>query len=105
MAELLECVPNFSEGRNTETIDAIAAALRSGRVECLDVQWDSDHNRSVFTLVGPASQIVDTVFQGIVVAVERIDLNAHQGAHPRLGAVDVVPFIPLLDTKMDVAVD
>lgn len=105
MAELLECVPNFSEGRDGETIAAIATALRSGAVQLLDVQSDIDHNRSVFTLVGERAALIDSVFKGVETALERIDLNHHQGAHPRLGAADVIPFIPLLRTEMTAAVE
>jgi glutamate formiminotransferase len=90
----LESVPNFSEGRDRGTIDAIGEALaRHARV--LDVHTDEDHNRSVFTLVGDESELQDALLAGIAVAVERIDLRRHEGAHPRVGAADVVPFVPL----------
>jgi len=102
--QLLECVPNFSEGRNHETIDAITSALRAEGVRLLDVQSDQDHNRSVFTAVGPSGPLQAAVFDAIRIAVERIDLRRHQGAHPRMGATDVVPFIPLLDAPMEAAV-
>jgi glutamate formiminotransferase len=90
----LESVPNFSEGRDTATIDAIAAALR-GRARVLDVHADEDHNRSVFTLVGSEEELADALVAGVRVAVERIDLRRHEGAHPRIGAADVVPIVPL----------
>jgi len=105
MADLLECVPNFSEGRDRETIEAIGTAMQRNDVKTLDVQWDIDHNRSVYTLVGTRDAVVAAVFEGIKVATARIDLTKHTGAHPRLGATDVVPFIPLLDTTMDVAIE
>ena len=90
----LESVPNFSEGRKAATIDAIAGALGSfARV--LDVHADEDHNRSVFTLVGDEEELVDALLAGLRVAVERIDLRRHEGVHPRIGAADVVPFVPL----------
>ena len=90
----LESVPNFSEGRDGTTIDAIAAALR-GRARLLDVHADPDHNRSVFTLVGSESDLADALVAGIACARERIDLRRHEGAHPRIGAADVVPLVPI----------
>lgn len=104
MAQLLESVPNFSEGRDQETIAALESAMRRPGVTLLDVQSDHDHNRSVFTLIGSKDDLIQAVFAGITVATERIDLTHHQGAHPRLGATDVVPFIPLMDTSMEDAV-
>ncbi|HST16715.1 MAG TPA: glutamate formimidoyltransferase [Gaiellaceae bacterium] len=90
----LESVPNFSEGRDSATIDAIAAAL-GAHARLLDVHADADHNRSVFTLVGSEDEVVDALTEGIRVAVERIDVRRHEGAHPRVGAADVVPLVPL----------
>jgi len=90
----LESVPNFSEGRDQATIDAIGSAL-SGSARVLDVHTDVDHNRSVFTLVGSDQELADALLAGIAVAVERIDLRGHAGAHPRVGAADVVPIVPL----------
>ncbi|HET7571346.1 MAG TPA: glutamate formimidoyltransferase [Gaiellaceae bacterium] len=90
----LEAVPNFSEGRDRATIDAIGAAL-AGRAELLDVHSDEDHNRSVYTLVGEAGALVEALLAGIAVARERIDLRRHEGAHPRIGAADVVPVVPI----------
>lgn len=90
----LESVPNFSEGRDRETIDAIGAALGE-RARLLDVHADPDHNRSVFTLVGSDAELVDSLLAGIEVAKERIDLRSHEGAHPRIGAADVVPVVPI----------
>ncbi len=97
MTRPLESVPNFSEGRDPATIDALAAALQSGRARLLDVHSDFDHNRSVFTLVGSAVELVDSLVAGVACAAERIDLSRHQGAHPRIGAADVVPLVPLSD--------
>jgi glutamate formiminotransferase len=90
----LESVPNFSEGRDRGTIDAIGAALGS-RARLLDVHTDADHNRSVFTLVGSEDDLADALLAGIAVAKARIDLRTHEGAHPRIGAADVVPVVPL----------
>ena len=90
----LESVPNFSEGRDHATIDAIGAAL-SAHARLLDVHADADHNRSVFTLVGSEEELVEALAAGVGVATERIDLRGHQGAHPRIGAADVIPLVPL----------
>jgi glutamate formiminotransferase len=90
----LESVPNFSEGRDRATIDALAVALRS-RARLLDIHSDEDHNRSVFTLVGSGEDLVEALLAGIACARERIDLRQHEGAHPRIGAADVVPIVPL----------
>jgi glutamate formiminotransferase / 5-formyltetrahydrofolate cyclo-ligase len=90
----LESVPNFSEGRDRATIDAIGAAL-GAHAELLDVHSDEDHNRSVFTLVGEEKQLEDALVAGVATAKERIDLRRHEGAHPRIGAADVVPVVPI----------
>jgi glutamate formiminotransferase/glutamate formiminotransferase/formiminotetrahydrofolate cyclodeaminase len=92
--ELLESVPNFSEGRDAATIDAIGAAL-DAHARLLDVHSDADHNRSVFTLVGTEPELADALLAGVAVAAGRIDLRRHEGAHPRIGAADVVPIVPL----------
>ena len=97
MTRPLESVPNFSEGRDPATIDALAAALQSGGARLLDVHSDADHNRSVYTLVGSAEPLVESLVAGIACAAERIDLRGHEGAHPRIGAADVVPLVPLAD--------
>jgi len=94
MALPLESVPNFSEGRDPEAIAALAHALsQPGRL--LDVHSDWDHHRSVFTIVGSGDDLVETLAAGISTAAERIDLRRHEGAHPRIGAADVVPLVPL----------
>ena len=94
MALPLESVPNFSEGRDPEAIAALESALsRPGRL--LDVHTDWDHHRSVFTIVGSGDELVETLAAGISTAAERIDLRRHEGAHPRIGAADVVPLVPL----------
>ena len=94
----LESVPNFSEGREQETIDALAKAL--GRAELLDVHSDVDHNRSVFTLVGGEDDLIEALVAGIECARDRIDLRRHEGAHPRIGAADVVPLVPITPEDM-----
>ena len=96
----LEAVPNFSEGRDRPVIDALGRAL-GGRAELLDVHADADHNRSVFTLVGSEEELVAGLLEGIGCAVERIDLRRHEGAHPRIGAADVVPIVPIRPTDME----
>jgi glutamate formiminotransferase/glutamate formiminotransferase/formiminotetrahydrofolate cyclodeaminase len=96
----LESVPNFSEGRDRATIDAIGAALET-HARVLDLHVDGDHNRSVFTLVGEDDALVEALVAGIAVAKERIDLRTHAGAHPRVGAADVVPLVPIRPTDMD----
>ncbi|HEY2938014.1 MAG TPA: glutamate formimidoyltransferase [Gaiellaceae bacterium] len=90
----LESVPNFSEGRERATIDAIGSAL-GDKARLLDVHSDADHNRSVFTLVAPPAELSDALVEGIACARERIDLRRHEGAHPRIGAADVVPIVPI----------
>jgi glutamate formiminotransferase / 5-formyltetrahydrofolate cyclo-ligase len=100
----LESVPNFSEGREQSTLDALASALRE-RAELLDVHADIDHNRSVFTLVGQESDLVDALLAGVACATERIDLRCHEGAHPRVGAADVVPVVPISPDDMPRARD
>jgi glutamate formiminotransferase len=90
----LESVPNFSEGRDAGTIEALRAALAE-RAEVLDVHSDADHNRSVFTVVGDEVSLVDALLSGIACARDRIDLRRHTGAHPRIGAADVVPLVAL----------
>jgi glutamate formiminotransferase/glutamate formiminotransferase/formiminotetrahydrofolate cyclodeaminase len=100
----LEAVPNFSEGRDRATIDAIGAALER-HAELLDVHADPDHNRSVFTLVGDDSAIVEALVAAVAVARDRIDLRRHQGAHPRIGAADVVPLVPIEPADLGRACD
>ena len=100
MARPLESVPNFSEGRGRATIDALGDALE-GPARLLDVHSDPDHNRSVFTLVGSADELVESLLAGIACARERVDLRAHEGAHPRIGAADVVPLVPLVPEEME----
>jgi glutamate formiminotransferase len=93
-------VPNFSEGRRRDVIDAIANAIRDAGARIIDVQADSAHNRMVVTFVSEPDRAVDAALAGARVATERIDLRQHQGEHPRMGATDVVPFVPFADLPM-----
>jgi glutamate formiminotransferase/formiminotetrahydrofolate cyclodeaminase len=100
-APLVECVPNFSEGRDAATIDALRSAITAvAGVQLLDVQSDTAHNRSVFTLVGNPAAVVEAAFAAMRVATSRIDLTKHSGEHPRMGATDVVPFVPITGITM-----
>ena len=96
---MLESVPNFSEGRDDEVIEALRRSL-SAPARLLDVHVDGDHHRSVFTLVGEGAPLVDTLLAGIACARDRIDLREHEGAHPRIGAADVVPIVPIRPEAM-----
>lgn len=102
MARLLECALNFSEGRREDIIRAIVAAAKGVRV--LDVSSDKDHNRTVLTFVGSPEATADAAFQISAKVVALIDMNQHHGAHPRMGAVDVIPFVPLGQTSMEEAI-
>jgi glutamate formiminotransferase len=95
-APLIECVANFSEGRDATTVRAIEDAIESSSgVRVLRSEMDTDHNRSVITFAGPPDAVAEGALRGIAVAVERIDLRGHAGVHPRMGAADVIPFVPL----------
>ncbi len=102
---LVECVPNFSEGRNRDNMDKILSAIKNYPIDIIDVEMNSDHNRSVITLVGDGSVMLDAMFDAIKVASKIINMEEHKGEHPRFGATDVVPFIPLMDTKMEYCID
>jgi len=100
--KLIECVPNFSEGRRPEIVTAIREAIAAvDGVTILDSSSDASHNRSVITFVVPMERAVEAAFAGIKEAAGRIDLRQHTGEHPRIGAADVVPFVPLEDATMD----
>ncbi|VBB05168.1 ftcd: glutamate formiminotransferase [Lucifera butyrica] len=102
MAKLVECIPNFSEGRRTTVIEAIAGAIKEvPGVILLDYSADASHNRSVFTLVGTPEQVKKAVLQAAQQAVNLIDMTQHRGEHPRMGAVDVIPFVPIQNVTMD----
>lgn len=99
--QLIECVPNFSEGRCKETVNAIAFAISSTPgIMLLDKEMDADHNRSVITFVGKPESVKQAAFKATKKAMKLIDLNQHQGEHPRIGATDVIPFVPLQETTM-----
>jgi len=102
MNQVVECVPNFSEGRRERIIEQIVSVLRGvpGN-QVLDVQSDPDHNRTVVTMVGVPAAIAEAAFQGTAIAARLIDLNHHRGGHPRMGATDVIPFVPLREVTMD----
>src|ERR1700683_2095720 len=96
MKRLVECVPNFSEGREAAKVDAIVAAMRDvPGVYVLDRQMDAEHNRCVVTLAGEPDAVREAAVRGVGIAAELIDLTRQTGAHPRVGATDVVPFIPI----------
>jgi glutamate formiminotransferase len=99
---LVQCVPNFSEGRDPSTIDAITGAIAgTAGIRVVDCSADADHHRMVVTFLGPPAAVVDAAVAGAAEAVRRIDLTRHTGEHPRLGAVDVLPFVPVGDTPME----
>ena len=102
MSELVECVPNFSEGRNLSVVRSIAAEISSDRsIRLLDQEMNADHNRSVITFVGEAEAVVEAALRGVRKASELIDLRRHRGQHPRMGATDVLPFVPIGETKIE----
>src|SRR6266478_2583667 len=101
MSTLVECVPNFSEGRDSAKVDAIVAAMQVDGVYLLDREMDADHNRCVITLVGEREAIAEAAIRGVCRAAELIDLTKHTGAHPRMGAADVVPFVPIEGVKLE----
>lgn len=106
MRKIVECIPNFSEGRRPEVIDDIVAAIKTvpGAV-LLDRESDADHNRSVVTFVAPPDRVVDAAIAAAKKAAELIDLNNHKGEHPRMGATDVIPFVPISGVTMDDCVE
>ena len=102
MQKIVECVPNFSNGRDPEVYGRIVDAIRSvAGVQVLDVSADPDHNRTVVTYVGPPDDVVEAGVRGIAAAKELIDLDHHEGEHPRIGATDVFPFVPVRGVTMD----
>jgi len=101
MDQIVECIPNFSEGRRRDVIEQIVAAMRQvSGAQVLDVQSDLDHNRSVVTMVGAADAVAEAAFQGVARATKLIDMNHHRGGHPRMGATDVIPFVPVRGISM-----
>ena len=100
MPKLVECIPNFSEGRNSALVNEFADAVKATPgVMLLDYSSDASHNRSVFTFAGSPEGVMDAAFKCAKIAVEKIDLTKHTGEHPRMGAVDVIPFVPLRETS------
>ncbi|MGD8493567.1 MAG: glutamate formimidoyltransferase [Desulfobacterales bacterium] len=105
MSKIMECVPNFSEGRHAKNIEKIVAPFRAQKgVKLLDYQTDEDHNRMVVTVVGEPPALKTAIIAAMGCAVELIDMNSHQGQHPRMGAIDVVPFIPISNISMEEAI-
>jgi glutamate formiminotransferase / formiminotetrahydrofolate cyclodeaminase len=101
MRKLVECVPNFSEGQNQETIDGISASIREvPGVRLLNVEPDKDYNRTVVTFVGEPEAVLEAAYRATKTAVEHIDMAVHKGEHPRIGAMDVVPFVPISGVTM-----
>ena len=102
MESLVECVANFSEGRNAETIRALVTAIRGVRgVFLIDEEMDQDHHRAVLTFVGAPEAVAEAAYQATRSATDLIDLRAHRGGHPRVGATDVVPFVPIRSVTME----
>lgn len=102
-APVLEAVPNFSEGRDLAVVRTIVEAMRNSGAEVLDWSADPDHHRAVVTVIGPPELVEEAAFAGAAAAVERIDLRRHHGVHPRIGAIDVLPFVPLAGLSMTAA--
>ena len=102
MKQIMECIPNFSEGRDLDKVEKIVSSFRGKEnVKLLDYSSDKDHNRSVVTVVGEPDALRDAVIEAIGKAVELIDMTKHEGQHPRMGCVDVVPFVPIRNCTMD----
>jgi glutamate formiminotransferase len=99
--QVVECVPNFSEGRDARRVEAIIAAMRIEGVRLLDWSMDADHNRSVVTIAGEPAAVLESALRGVGKAVELIDLTSQQGLHPRIGAADVIPFVPITGIKLE----
>lgn len=106
MPTIVECVPNFSEGRRKEVVDKIVYSIRSvPGIKVLDVEMDPDHNRSVVTFTGNKDNVQEAAFRGARAAVELIDLTKHKGEHPRMGALDVLPFVPISGVTIEDCVE
>jgi len=106
MRKIVECVPNFSEGRRKKVVDQIVGAITSVKgIKVLDVEMDSDHNRSVVTFIGNPQLVEEAAFRGIKKAAELIDMDSHKGQHPRIGAADVIPFVPVRNVSMKECVE
>lgn len=106
MARLIQCVPNFSEGRNKEIVEKIVEEIRiMEEVKLLDYSMDKDHNRSVVTFVGEPEKVIEAAFNACKVAAELIDMSKHEGGHPRMGATDVIPLIPISDVTVEECIE
>src|SRR5512137_1710908 len=106
MSKLVECVPNFSEGRDPQKIAAIVAEIESvNGVQMLDQEMDKDHNRAVITFVGEPEPVLEAAYRAMAKATELIDMEKHHGEHPRMGATDVVPFIPISDVTIEECIE
>ncbi len=105
MSQWIQCVPNFSEGRRIDVIEEIVREIENAsNVKVVDYSWDVDHNRSVITFIGFPCDILKSMIAGAEAAIKRIDMNVHHGEHPRIGAIDVVPVVPLKGITLDEAV-
>ncbi|MBU7025135.1 MAG: glutamate formimidoyltransferase, partial [Theionarchaea archaeon] len=98
--QIIESIPNFSEGTDTDTVEKILDDFKSSDVKLVDCTFDSDYNRLVVTVIGEAEKVKAALLKASTTAINRIDMRKHRGAHPRMGAVDVVPFVPLKDITM-----
>lgn len=106
MAKIVQCVPNFSEGQRVEVVDEIVGAIKNtAGVALLDYSSDESHNRSVVTFIGEPEAVIEAAFQGAKKAAEKIDMSVHSGAHPRMGATDVIPFIPVKEVTMEECIE
>ncbi len=105
MQQIVECVPNFSEGKDLKIINAIFDASKIKNVKSFELEYNKDHNRCLFTIVGSPEDVLESVFESIKMATKLIDMNKHKGEHPRIGATDVVPFVPVSGISMEECVD
>src|SRR5690606_36113696 len=106
MAKIIQCVPNFSEGRDKEVVEKIVDEIRAVEgVKLLDYSMDKDHNRSVVTFIGEPEKVIEAAFNATKVAAELIDMTKHEGGHPRMGATDVIPLVPISDVTMEECVE
>ena len=106
MAKIIQCVPNFSEGRDKEVVEKIVDEIRVIEgVKLLDYSMDKDHNRSVVTFIGEPEKVIEAAFNATKVAAELIDMTTHEGGHPRMGATDVIPLVPISDVTMEECVE
>lgn len=105
MQKLVECVPNFSEGKDLKVINAIFDAAKINGVKVFELEYNKDHHRCLFTIVGEPEAVLASVYESIKVATKLIDMNSHSGEHPRIGATDVVPFVPVSGVSMEECVE